>query len=728
MSTIARLAIIGLFGLSGIGFAVCLAMSSAVPTNAAIAGKPSRVNAAKEETAKKTSAAQAAYDTKHSRLQQPEAALLPTPSQAPQYTLPHPAFAQQPVPAMDPELLKKLLQLGEKLTNEPGGLNPSQLPAIPTHTPAQGPLTHPSQQPHPSQQVHPSQQPHPRPADALPGDGPELPPPARPVATQRPPRNEITRGMGEGDHNLSIHIQDTDIREVLDMLSEQGGLNILASNSVQGKVSASLNNVDIDTALAAILKSTGYVARHDGKFIFVGTPADVVTMEQSVDRIGTRIYRPNYVRAVDLQALISPLLTQGVGTISVSAPAAVGIAPDTGNTGGDSFAGGEAVLVRDYEAVLCQVDQVFEEIDKRPMQVAIEAMILSVKLSDKTSIGVDFLFLRDQNHIAFATGKPLSDLGQVSFENGGLKFGFLDSSLGAFLSALETIGDTNVIATPRLTCLNKHRAEILIGEKLGYLSTTQTETSTTQTVEFLEVGTQLRLRPYISSDGMIRMEVHPELSRGNVELEGNFTIPNKVVTEVTTNIMVADGRTVIIGGLMRENLDKTASQVPLLGSAPGIGFLFRNKTETVERDELIVLITPHIVYEPEAGMEGVKGACDFHRRQAVYADHMSPVGSRFLGRKYFRLAQDAWTRNDKRAALRFVNVALTFDPINRAAVELRSDIMADNHFGPHSGGPPQSFRPPGTEGELPPGPLPLHPWEPGQTGRVRNIQKPESMQ
>ena len=81
------------------------------------------------------------------------------------------------------------------------------------------------------------------------------------------------------DHNQTIHIKDTDLREVLDLLSDQGGLNILASNSVDGRVSASLTNVDVDTALAAILKSTGYTVRHEGKFIYVGTPKDFQGMD-----------------------------------------------------------------------------------------------------------------------------------------------------------------------------------------------------------------------------------------------------------------------------------------------------------------------------------------------------------------------------------------------------------------------------------------------------------------
>ena len=511
------------------------------------------------------------------------------------------------------------------------------------------------------------------------------------TSSQLPSSFTVTKLPSEGDDRLSVHIQNKNLREVLDFLGEHGGLSILASANVQGVVSVSLTDVTIEQALAAILKSTGYVSRREGKFVYVGTAKDIQTMVQSIDRVETRVYRPNYVKAAELQPLIMPLLspagtaTSGMPAVAVSPPSQIGIAADGTQTGGDSFAEGEVIVVRDYAAVLNEIDQVIAEIDKRPLQVAIEAMLLKVELKDSNTFGVDFNFLRDQQHVRLATGSPLADLAQLDFADGGLKFGFLDSSLGAFVTALQTIGDTNVIASPRLMCLNKHKAEILIGQQLGYVTKTLTQTTTAQTVEFLEVGTQLRLRPFISTDGLIRMEVHPELSTGTVEVSEGFTLPNKQVTQVTTNIMVRDGCTVVIGGLMQENLANTGSQVPLIGSAPGIGFLFRNRTGSQTRDEIIVLITPHIVYEPESCIEGDQAAAEFHRQHAVYKDEFVPLNSRYVGRKFFRLAQKAWANNDKRAAMRFINMSVHFDPQNRASINLRSDILANNHFGEHTG-------------------------------------------
>lgn len=573
---------------------------------------------------------------------------------------------------------------------------------------------------------------------------PVLAPPGSPAAGHGAPARRAAVAGG-ADGRLTIHFPDNDIREVLEVLSEEGGLNILASKNVQGKVTASLTGVDINSALEAILRSNGYVAKRDGNYVFVGTPEDFATMEQSLDRVGTRVYRPNYITAAELQKLIQPILSEKIGVVSVSTPAEAGIGSDANTAGGNNYAGGEVVLVRDYEAVLAQVDQLVQEVDVRPMQVHIEAMILSVKLKDEDSYGVNFQLLRDNPNIKFGLGNPPSSLANFKFEDGALKFGFLDSSLGAFLSALESIGDTNVIATPRLMVINKHRAEIQIGESKGYVSTTVTETSTSQTVEFLEVGALLRLRPFISSDGLIRMEVHPELSDGTVKIEQGFTLPEKEVTQVTTNIMVADGCTVVIGGLMRENLVTVRNQIPLLGNLPLVGVAFRTSKETTERREVLVLITPRIVYEPGTCIEGDKAAGEAHRRQSVYFDKMSTFNKRSIARRYFRLAQSAWAAGQRDKALRWAEMAVHFDSLNRAAIELRSDIWTGRRDGDHTlaaelatGAMPGSPANPLDAEQMPdwlidqlqtapPVAGPNHPLDPGRPGGHRDIAVPRRL-
>ena len=556
-----------------------------------------------------------------------------------------------------------------------------------------------------------------------------------------------------GEDRLSVVFPETDVRDILDHLAEFGQRNILVGKNVQGKTSVRLSDVDFDSAIDAILRSCGLVARRDNNFIYVGTQEEFLSIEQAIDRIGTRVYRPNYVAAADLQVLIQPLLTEKLSAISVSSPSEMGIQTDSNTAGGNKFAGGEVVLVRDFEAVLAQVDQVVAEVDVRPMQVAIEAMILSVKLDDEDKLGVNFEFLRNNPNVRLALGTPFPATGNSlpsplpipsPLPGPGLTFAYLDSNLSAFVDALQSVKETNVIATPRLMALNRQRAEIQIGRKQGYVSqTTQTVGGTTAQVQTLDTGTILRLRPFISSDGLIRIEVHPELSTGDIVVKAGQALPDSEITQVTTNIMVRDGCTVILGGLMREQLENTSDQVPLLGNLPVVGAAFRKKNEKIGRQELLVLLTPHIMYEPASCREGDEAACEFHRRQAVAAEKMSPLGKRYVGRRYFRLAQNAWTAGDRTTALRFAEMAVQFDPQNRAAIDLRSDIWQNNPTGEHTlpaGDDAGGGENPLEREQLPDWLLsdlerppvaqagPLHPLDPGQPGRQRDIVRQRKLQ
>jgi type IV pilus assembly protein PilQ len=186
----------------------------------------------------------------------------------------------------------------------------------------------------------------------------------------------------------------------------------------------------------------------------------------------------------------------------------------------------------------------------------------------------------------------------------------------------------------------------------------------------------LRLRPFVSSDGTIRMEIHPELSTGQVDVLGGITLPNKVVTQVTSNVMCRDGCTLVIGGLIREDLDSQSTQIPLLGSLPLVGAVFRQKTESIKRDEIIVVITPRIVREPLAAGEGRRALAAGREHMETFADKMSPIGTRYYGRRYLRMARSAWEAGDACTALRYVNLAIHFDRQSSEALQLRQEIAS----------------------------------------------------
>jgi type II secretory pathway component HofQ len=157
-----------------------------------------------------------------------------------------------------------------------------------------------NQVPQPATNASADEEPEPDPASTA----EPLPPPPDDISEpSEDAESQIRRD--EGDDSLVINLKDEDIRAVLELLGQYGELNILPSKNVTGRVSATLNGVDVRTALKAILKSTGHVARFEENFVYVGTPEDFKSMDQAQDVVGTRIYRPNYVTATELQTLIT---------------------------------------------------------------------------------------------------------------------------------------------------------------------------------------------------------------------------------------------------------------------------------------------------------------------------------------------------------------------------------------------------------------------------------------
>ena len=145
----------------------------------------------------------------------------------------------------------------------------------------------------------------------------------------------------------------------------------------------------------------------------------------------------------------------------------------------------------------------------------------------------------------------------------GIKYGFISNNITGFVQALETVGSTKILASPRILVLNKQRAEIQLGSRLGFRSSvTQNIIGTTQQVQFLNTGTLLRLRPFVSSDDMVRMEIHPERSEGVVD--PTTGLPSATTAaELTTNVMVPNGGTLVIGGRWKTktNIRKQACPV-----------------------------------------------------------------------------------------------------------------------------------------------------------------------
>lgn len=560
-----------------------------------------------------------------------------------------------------------------------------------------------AQQNQPSQQPQPGPRPFDVPATAAPSVGPA---PSSSSAGRagtgtgrssgtvsnggsgREPSIKIIQGdLGDHDERFSIQVQEANLTEVLEMLGQLAGVNILSSRDVVGRVSLNLQDVTVDRALDAILKSQGFVHERDGDIIYVRTANEDTTLKQANRKLITKVYQPLYISANELSKLISPILTKGDSRFSVTSPAQVGIAQTPTAAGGDGLSQRDALLVQDYPDVLAEVDRIIIEMDVPPLQVIIEAKILNVRLSDSMEFGVNFAMLNGAKNNLVSTGDsgilagttpafPATSLappvGDFLAHTAGLKYGFIQGDVTGFIKALENIADTSLVAAPQLRVLNKQKAEMIIGGRVGYSTNVVTNNTVTQNVQFLDFGTKLIFRPFISPDGLVRLEVHPE--RSTATINKTTLLPDQSVTEVTTNVMVRDGTTVVIGGLISEETTESIDRVPLLGALPLVGAAFRNKSEQTVRNEMIVLITPRIVTEPEAAIEGEKLQFETQERAADFRNNLSPVNRTSLTRAHFERAADYFEQGNLLKAKQQIDAALRQNKADLECQKLRLKI------------------------------------------------------
>ncbi len=394
--------------------------------------------------------------------------------------------------------------------------------------------------------------------------------------------------------------KDMSIRDALRFLSAKYQKNIVPSAGVDGIVTVtSLYDVTFKQALQAIL-GYGFKYDEDGNFIRVYTAEEYKKVKEDPDRMEQAVFTLYYVNSTEMRKLIAPVLSSN----AIVAASTAAMQDTEAGDGGDSLAMRDTLVIYDYPEKLKKVAAMIEAIDVRPPGILLEVTILEAQLKDETAFGIDFSNIAGAA-ISISGPEGITSSGFASSVGGagstaGLTVGFKIDDVTGFIRALESITDTTVLANPKVLALNKQAGHILIGSEDGYLTTTQISADgAVQQVEFLESGTRLKFRPYVCRDGYIRMEINPEQSKGQVEVTGDFVLPSKDTTQLATNIMVKDGQTIVIGGLFKDDISQTHSQIPLLGDLPLIGHAFEQVKDVSIRNELIILLTPHIIEDPE---------------------------------------------------------------------------------------------------------------------------------
>jgi len=522
---------------------------------------------------------------------------------------------------------------------------------------------------------------------------------------------------------FSIQINgDVSVVQVLRMIGNQAQLSIVPSRDVRGTVPGmDLYNVTISDALDAILHSNGMAWERKGNLIYVYTEKELDDQQKAARKTATQTFTLHYIPAVDAEALIKPAMsadaqvaitkdaTSGIDTGAGDSASGAGSSNSTG-TGGNSESGVDMIVVTDYPENLAEIAKIVQDVDRRPQQILVEATILEANLTENNALGIDFSLMGGvnfdtilgnnttvagalsgnilnsansgssastpanaikQGYAGFTTGNYDTQVGQAG--QGGLQIGIVRNNLGVFIAALESVADTTVLANPKVLVLNKQAGEVQVGQQLGYETTTVSQTTSTQTVQFLDTGTILSFRPFIGDNGYIRMEIHPEDSTGSV----TNNLPDKTTTEVTSNVMIRDGNTIVIGGMFKDDSSSSRNQVPILGDIPIVGALFRSKTDQLQRQEVIILLTPHIIKDDAAYSK----ASEEEAKEAEKMRVGVRKGMMWFGRE--RLAETAYENAEAELAkpnpnmqlvLWHLNCAINLNPKFIEAIDLKEKI------------------------------------------------------
>ena len=513
---------------------------------------------------------------------------------------------------------------------------------------------------------------------------------------------------------VDISVQDTDLAQVLQMLSLQSRKNIITSKRVSARVTANLYDVTFKEALDAILHVNGYGYIEQGNFIYVYTLEEIAELEKAARKTESRRFALEYLAAADAAEFVKPLLSDK-GKLSFLGEVEKGFRPDDTSAGEDSWAYAAMLVVNDFPENVESITKLLGELDTPPQQVVVEATVVSTVVNEDNAFGVDFSVIANSDFTDFfnplaavndlirGNNKPgarptspdqgfvpnnasveavTSTVGNTAGP-GGLKVGVIQGDVAVFLRVLDEVTDSTVLARPRVMALNRQRAQVLVGDRIAYLSTTQTETSTTQAVQFLDTGIRLVFRPFISSDGSIRMELYPSVSearlRSSTGVRGTGQeIPDERTSEITTNVRMRDGQTLVLGGLFQEDTTISRSQVPWLGDIPIVGAAFSGQTDKITRREIMFLITPTIVHDQlvDAWSKQAEEFVDAVRVGARAG--LLPFSRELMTGNQNHDAYAAFQAGDHETAMFHINNSLRINPNQPEIQKLRNQISSQS--------------------------------------------------
>ena len=465
------------------------------------------------------------------------------------------------------------------------------------------------------------------------------------ISVKRPAQDAVKRAepptfVGE---RLSMDFQDIEVRSVLQLIADFTKQNLVASDTVQGRITIRLQSVPWDQALDIILRTKGLDQRKSGNVIMIAPAAEIAAREKleiqasqqilQLAPLQTEYIQLSYAKAMDVQTLITSGRNNG----------------GSGNTGASNNSGGEAnvgsllssrgtmsvdartntLIIQDTARKIDEIRELILKLDVPIRQVMIEARIVRATDSFSKELGVKWGVLSNPaSHAGIGGGnlqlggseQTLADLRDVDDDGkvtitrpqnlnidmgvtgagaSRIALGILNMSdviLDLELSALQADGKGEIVATPKVLTTDKQKARVAAGTQIPY----QTATSSGATaIQFINAELSLEVTPSITPDGRIGMELFVNSdSPGEIQPTGIRAIDTN---RVSTNVLVDDGQTVVLGGIFQNQTTKGTLKTPFLGDLPYVGRLFRKETQSNNKQELLIFVTPRLVSETNTG-------------------------------------------------------------------------------------------------------------------------------
>jgi type IV pilus assembly protein PilQ len=457
-------------------------------------------------------------------------------------------------------------------------------------------------------------------------------PPAPEVEAQAPaPKAEarLTENKTYTGQRISLDFKDADIRNVFRLLAEVSGLNIIVTDDVRKRVTVRLVDVPWDQALDLLIDTNGLGREQTGNVVRISTAGQLKSekdalaaakqADENLEPLQTAYLSVNYAKVKDLEEKIKLALTPR-GTI---------VSDERSNT----------IIVRDIKNGIEEANEIVSRLDTRTPQILIESNLIETTPTFSRSLGaeLDFVLLRhnDPNRIfgfssrnlagAPFSGAPEPEVPPIPIPTSGLRFGTFQDRVGSlrnlnsFLTAAENEGNIKIISRPSVVTLNNVASTIqslrilrvTLPSSTNIASGSGSAAGGAVATEEIPVGIILTVTPQVSSDGFVLMNIDVKSSSLGTRSDG-AAIPDELSRQAISNVLVRDGETIVIGGIMKDSSQDAEEGVPYLKDIPILGWLFKNIRWQKDFEELVVFITPRII---SGGSENLPTAEELWRQR-----------------------------------------------------------------------------------------------------------------